>query len=131
MKYYKNNSSLDDLIEKTLDSLKVITESKTIFGEKVVMPDGTTIIPVSKASIGFVVGGGEYSDLSTRRVGTHYPMAGGSGGGISLTPIGFLVNSKNQVKFISSNEGQYQKIIENIANLSEFIVKNMVKKDKK
>lgn len=128
MKTYQRNSSLDNLIDKTLENLKLITETNTIFGEQITTLDGTVIIPVSKASIGFVVGGGEYSDLSTRRVGTHYPMAGGSGGGIVLTPIGFLVNTNNQIRFISSNEGNYQKIIENVANISDFIIKNIIKK---
>lgn len=129
MKEYEKTSSLDNLIEKTLSNLKTITESKTIFGEEIISPDGTSIIPVSKATIGFVVGGGEYSDLSTRRVGTHYPMAGGSGGGISLTPIGFLVNMPNEIKFISTTENQYQKIVENVATISEMILKNIKKKD--
>ena len=59
MKDYENTSSLDNLIDKTLSNLKTIADSKTIFGEEIVSSDGTIIIPVSKATIGFVVGGGE------------------------------------------------------------------------
>jgi sporulation protein YtfJ len=130
MKEYQNESSLDNLIEKTLSSLKIISDSKMIFGEKIIASDGTIIIPVSKATIGFVVGGGEYSDLSARRVGTHYPMAGGSGGGIVLNPIGFLINSKDKISYISTAESNYQKILENIGNIGDFI-KNIIKKEDK
>src|SRR5574344_539529 len=119
MKNYESTSSLDNLIDKTLSNLKTIADSKTIFGDEIITSDGTKIIPVSKATIGFVVGGGEYADLSTIRVGTHYPMAGGSGGGISLTPIGFLVNSNNQVSYIPTCENGYQKIIENVSKISD------------
>lgn len=125
MKKYPQYSTLDHLIEKTLSNLDVISDSKTVFGEQIITPDGTVIIPVSKANIGFVVGGGEYADLSTRRVGNHYPMAGGSGGGISLTPIGFLVNTNTEIKFIATEKSDYQKIIENISSLTDFILNKL------
>lgn len=125
MKKYPKYSTLDNLIEKTLANLDIITDSKTIFGDQITTSDGTVIIPVSKATIGFVVGGGEYADLSTRRVGAHYPMAGGSGGGVSLTPIGFLVNTNKDIKFIATAENSYQKIMENVAGLSEFILSKL------
>lgn len=131
MKNFEKSNTLENLIDKTLNNLKEITESKTIFGKEIVTPDRTIIIPVSKATIGFVVGGGEYSDLSTRRVGINYPMAGGSGGGISLTPIGFLINTNNQIKYISTSESNYQKIVENVANITESIFKNVKKKKEK
>jgi sporulation protein YtfJ len=131
MKDFEKTSTLDNLIDTTLTNLKIITETKTIFGEQIIAPDGTIIIPISKATIGFVVGGGEYSDLSTRRVGVSYPMAGGSGGGISLVPIGFLINTNNQIRYISTSESNYQKIVENVANITESIFKNISKKKEK
>ena len=132
MKIYEETSSLDRLIEKTLKDLKTITDTKTIFGEEIVTDDGTIIIPVCKATIGFVIGGGEYSDLSARRVGTQYPMAGGSGGGICLKHMGFLINTKKEIKYITTaNENNYQKIIDGIANIGEFIIEKLNKGDKK
>ncbi|MCI6542720.1 MAG: GerW family sporulation protein [Firmicutes bacterium] len=129
MKIYERTSTLDNLIEKTLSSLQSISTTKTIFGEPTILPDGTSIVPVSKVTIGFVVGGGEYSDLSTRRVATHYPMAGGSGGGVMLTPIGFLVTSGGEVKYVSTMaEQNFQKIMEMLAKASQKIAKTMSKK---
>ena len=132
MKIYAQTSTLDNLIEKTLSSLQSISTTKTIFGEPINLPDGTSIVPVSKVSIGFVVGGGEYSDLSTRRVATHYPMAGGSGGGVMLSPIGFLVSTGNEVKYVSTTaEQNFQKIMEVLAKASQKFAQSMKRKEKR
>lgn len=118
MKEYEKNSSIKNLIAETMDNLQSLTSSSTIFGEAKILPDGTAIIPVSKLTIGFVVGGGEYADLSTRRVGTCYPMAGGSGGGISSTPIGFIVNTPNEIKFVSTaNAALMENLMEKLTKL--------------
>ncbi|MGN0748598.1 MAG: GerW family sporulation protein [Christensenellales bacterium] len=132
MKIYEKTSTLDNLIEKTLSSLQSISTTRTIFGEPINLPDGTSIVPVSKVSIGFVVGGGEYSDLSTRRVATHYPMAGGSGGGVMLSPIGFLVSTGNEVKYVSTTaEQNFQKIMEVLAKASQKFAQSMKRKEKR
>ena len=131
MKIYEHASTIDNLIEKTLSNIKTISTNETVFGEEKVLSDGTTIIPISKATIGFVVGGGEYSDLSSRRVATHYPMAGGSGGGIVLQPIGFLISTKDQVSYVSTrDETNYEKILEMIGSVSEKISNAIKKKEK-
>lgn len=118
MKEYEKNSSIKNLIAETMENLQSLTSSSTIFGEAKILPDGTAIIPVSKLTIGFVVGGGEYADLSTRRVGTCYPMAGGSGGGISSTPIGFIVNTPNEIKFVSTaNAALMENLMEKLTKL--------------
>ncbi|MBQ8444570.1 MAG: GerW family sporulation protein, partial [Clostridia bacterium] len=58
------------------------------------------------------VGGGEYADLSSRRVANHYPMAGGSSGGMSLSPVGFLVIMKDEVSFVNvENKSLYQTVL--------------------
>lgn len=132
MKVYEKSSTIDNLIEKTLASLKTVSTNETIFGNPTTLPDGTSIVPVSKVSIGFVVGGGEYADISTRRVATHYPMAGGSGGAVMLSPIGFLVSTNLEVKYIPTTaETNYQKILDLVAKAAEKLVKSVDKKEKK
>ena len=130
MKEYEKNSSIKNLIAETMDNLKSLTSSSTIFGEAKILPDGTAIIPVSKLTIGFVVGGGEYADLSTRRVGTCYPMAGGSGGGISSTPIGFIVNTPNEIKFVSTaNSALMENLLEKLTKLGGYLKNKMDNKE--
>lgn len=116
MKEFKKENSIDDLIKTSLDRLKVLMETNTIIGDTIKVNNNTSVIPISKASVGFVVGGGEYSDKSTRRVANHFPMAGGSGCGMSVSPIGFLVIEKDEVKFVDiENKTMYQTLV-NLAN---------------
>ena len=58
-------------------------------------------------------------------------MAGGTGGGVMLTPIGFLVSNKTEVKYISTkDDASYQKILELIAKTCEKITKKMCQNNK-
>lgn len=112
MKIYGESESINGLIDKAMDKIKTIVDSSTVIGEKVETPDGAVIIPISKVTVGYVVGGGEYADLSARRVANHFPMAGGSSGGMSVTPVGFLIESKGEVKFVNvENKSLYQTVL--------------------
>ena len=105
----ENSSNINILIEESISNIKSLMETNTIIGYSVIAPDGTIIIPISKVSVGFIVGGGEYSDKSSRKVAKHYPMAGGSGGGMSVSPVGFLIESHGNYKFIDiENKTAYQ-----------------------
>ena len=116
MKEFSNNSKIEDLIKISLDRVKTLMETNTIVGEPLKINGETSVIPISKASVGFIVGGGEYADKSNRRVANHFPMAGGSGCGMSVTPVGFVVMSKNNVQFVDvENKTMYQTIL-NLAN---------------
>ena len=112
MKEFNTGSGIEDIIKISLDRVKTLMETNTIVGQPISLKDGTSIIPISKASVGFVVGGGEYSDKSTRRVANHFPMAGGSGCGMSVSPVGFIVISGNDVRFVDiENKTMYQTIL--------------------
>ena len=116
MKIYTSSETINSLISSAMDKIKTIVDSSTVLGEKVVTEDGSTIIPISKVSVGYVVGGGEYADLSSRRVANHFPMAGGSSGGMSVSPVGFLIETKGEVKFVNvENKSLYQTVL-NIFN---------------
>ncbi len=124
MKFYTTNETINDLINSSMEKIKTIVDSSTIVGEKVTTDDGTTIIPISKVSVGYVVGGGEYADLSSRRVANHFPMAGGSSGGMSITPVGFLVITSSEVNFVNvENKSLYQTML----NLFNTLISKMDK----
>ena len=121
MKAFENSSNVNDLISSAIDKVKTIVDTSTIVGDSLSTEDGTKIIPISKMSIGFVVGGGEYADLSSRRVANHFPMSGGSSGGVSVTPVGFLVIGANgSVQFVNvENKSLYQTILNMFNSLLE------------
>lgn len=85
---------LSEVLDTSLENLKGLVDSNTIIGEKLEV-DGTTIIPVSKVSFGFAAGG---SEIPTSHPKT--PFGGGSGGGVTIAPIGFLVIKGGDVKFL-------------------------------
>ena len=117
MKFYSGEDSIYNLIDGAMEKIKTIVDSSTVIGEKVITEDGTIIIPISRVSVGYVVGGGEYADLSARRVANHFPMAGGSSGGMSVSPVGFLIESKGEVKFVNvENKSLYQTVL-NLFNM--------------
>ena len=127
MKYYSSNSEgIDKLIDNAMDKIKTIVDSSTIVGEKVETGDGTVIIPISKVTVGYVVGGGEYADLSSRRVANHFPIAGGSSGGMSVTPVGFLIESEGEITFVNvENKSLYQTVL----NMFNALLNKMQEKD--
>lgn len=125
MKFYTNSETINELISSSMDKIKTIVDSSTIVGEKVVTDDGSIIIPISKVSVGYVVGGGEYADLSSRRVANHFPMAGGSSGGMTVTPVGFLIETKGEVKFVNvENKSLYQTVLNMFNALLSKVEKN-------
>ncbi len=125
MKIYNDRDSINQLIQNSMEKIKGLIDSSTMIGEKVETEDGTTIIPISKVSVGYVVGGGEYADLSSKHTHSNFPMAGGSSGGMSVSPVGFLVEHNGEVNFINiEDKSMYQTIL----NMVNVILKKMGKK---
>lgn len=75
----------------------------TVVGDPVQTQDGSTIIPISKVSFGFVAGGGEYAGGAMAHQPLEMPFAGGAGAGVSVQPMGFLVCSQSGVRLLSAN----------------------------
>lgn len=81
------NQPLDSMMQTALENIKDMIDVNTVIGEPVVTGSGNTVIPVSRVSFGFVAGGGD----TAKSPDTQRPFAGGSGAGVSLQPVGFLV----------------------------------------
>lgn len=90
----------------------------TVVGEAVQTQDGSTIIPISKVSFGFVAGGGEYGRVDAQQ--ENLPFAGGAGAGVSVHPMGFLVCSANGVRMLSAGcASPLERIVEMIPQALE------------
>lgn len=98
---------IEDLATNTLETLKRAINANTIVGEPMSI-DGATVVPVSKVTFGYVTGGGEYSE-STPKVMNSLPNANLSGGGASVSPIGFLVCAQGKFNFVSVNKTEDSK----------------------
>ena len=98
------DKKLESLVDVSLEKIRGLIDVNCVIGSAISMPDGTSIIPISKVSVGFVAGGGEYNDLNAKRNSADFPMAGGTGGGFTVSPIGFFVADKNKFKLIRADK---------------------------
>ena len=89
------SNSVPNMMEGMLHKIREMIDANTVMGTPVTTPDGTTIIPISKVSIGF---GGGGSDFATNKGGN--PFGGGAGGGVKVTPVAFLVVSNGSVRML-------------------------------
>ncbi|MDD3852522.1 MAG: GerW family sporulation protein [Syntrophomonadaceae bacterium] len=92
---------IESLMKTAMQSIKEMVDVNTVVGDAVETNDGSVIIPISQVACGFAAGGGEY-DLSPQSKNDTLPFAGGSGAGVSVKPIGFLVVRMNDVRLIST-----------------------------
>lgn len=116
---------IEKIINDAMERIKGIIDVNTVIGKPLTMADGTMIIPITKVSVGFVAGGGEYSDtLKPQNSKKEYPFAGGSGSGFSVNPIGFLVGREGNMKLITlENKSAFDSIMQIAKNLSEKLKK--------
>ena len=80
---------INELTDNSMKNLRALVDSNTVIGNPVTTPDGTTILPVSKVSFGFGTGGSDLPATQKELFG------GGAGGGVSITPIAFLVVNRH------------------------------------
>lgn len=114
-----NNHPINKIMEEALNKIKSIIDVNTVIGTPMTTMDGLTIIPITKVCVGFVAGGGEYSqNIPPKKQKENYPFAGGSGAGFNVTPIGFLIGRDGNFKFISvENRNSFEKILKTINEL--------------
>lgn len=121
-------NKIKDIMDTAMENLRPLIDSNVIIGKTIKSGD-LEIIPITKVTLGFVSGGGEYySELKEIRKETEYPFSGGSGGGVSVRPIGFLVIENLRVELVKiEQQGAIEKLIEAIPELAKFISKNFSK----
>lgn len=90
------SQKLPNMLESTIQKVKEMVDVNSVVGEPITTPDGVTIIPVSKISVG--VGGGG-SDFATKKGGEN-PFGGGMGAGVKVTPICFLIVKDGAVRMM-------------------------------
>ncbi|WP_027308249.1 GerW family sporulation protein [Caloramator sp. ALD01] len=119
---------IEGLMRTTMDNLKKMIDVNTIVGEPVETKDGKVIIPISKVSMGFVSGGSEFKQSDSDKNNSSYPFGGGSGAGVSVQPIAFLVVGED-VRLLPATEMNYvERLLDNVPELLKDLIKNFKKK---
>ena len=123
----ENKHKLENLMRSTMENLRGMIDVNTVIGDTIETGDGNYIVPISKVSFGFASGGSEFGTLSKRDDVDGYPFGGGSGAGISVKPVAFLVIKGDNVRLLHMDyDTTVDRVIDYIPNFLES-VKNLFK----
>lgn len=86
-----SENKISEIIRTSLEKIKSLADAETVIGNPIQTPNGTTVIPVSKVSVGFASGGIDYNDKKAPQTAQNF--GGGGGTGMTVTPISFLIIS--------------------------------------
>ncbi|WP_100402102.1 GerW family sporulation protein [Bacillus sp. FJAT-42315] len=129
---------IEGLMTTAMENLKEMIDVNTIIGDPVETPDGSVIMTVSKVGFGFAAGGSEFSmdkpnggsSGSSQSKQEKSPFGGGSGGGVSITPIAFLIVKGNDVRMLHLDENTH--LIDKVLDMAPGVVdkiQSMMKKN--
>lgn len=121
----QDNKKIENLMQQAMTKIKDIIDVNTVIGTPVTCPDGTMIIPITKVTVGFVAGGGEYSqNIPPKNAQKEYPFAGGSTAGFAVNPVGFLIGSDKNIKFVSvENKNVFEDIAKIVSDITSKLAK--------
>lgn len=120
---------IDGLMETAMNSIKDMVDVNTIIGDPIETSNGMVIIPISKVSFGFAAGGSEFKgetiDEYKKRekeeeVQYRLPFGGGSGAGISINPVAFVIVLKDSIKILPiEHNSAIDKLMDYVPDLME------------
>lgn len=118
---------IDDLIEGTAERLTRLVDVDTIIGKPVFSTSGTQIIPLTKVTMGYLSGGGEYAEAKALKEDETAPFAGGAGTVVTMKPVGFLIDDGMTCRLVQLGDGPLDRVIEKAGELIEQISKKYAK----
>ena len=92
------SQNLPNMLENTIAKLREMVDVNSVVGDPITTPDGVTIIPISKVSVGFGGGGSDFVSKNLNK--QENPFGGGVGAGVKVTPIAFLIIKEGNVRML-------------------------------
>ncbi len=86
------SQQLPNMLDNTIQKIREMVDVNSVIGNPIYTPDGVTIIPVSRVSVGFGGGGSDFAGGNA--------FGGGVGGGVNVTPICFLIVNQGSVRML-------------------------------
>jgi len=122
------SKDLESMFAGAMQGIRSMIDVNTVIGTPVDLGNGTTIIPVSKVAFGFGMGGWN-KDENESALPKQTSIAGGNGGGVTVSPIGFLIVRDDEIKMINvDSTTAAEKLIDSmpgmITSVSNFFAKN-------
>lgn len=125
-----SDCSINNMVDTTIEKIKNLVDVNTIIGETIKLDEGTTIIPVSKVSYGFASGGSEFAGKKTNNENL---FGGGSGAGVTISPIAFLTVNRDgniRVLYAEPSPSATEKVIDLVPDMVDKIGSMIKKPDK-
>lgn len=92
---------ISELMQTAMASIRDMVDVNTVVGHPVQTATGGTIIPISRVAFGYMTAGGDLGSAEkSAKEAADFPFAGGSGAGVSVQPVGFLVLSGDTVRML-------------------------------
>ncbi len=117
------NHPLPDMMNGTMSKIREMIGANAIIGDPITLPDGVTILPISKVTFGFAGGG---SDFVPKNAQADLPFGGGTGAGVNITPIAFLVCRGENVRLLPITNPGSSAVDRLIEQVPEWIDKIMM-----
>lgn len=92
------SQTLPNMMQLTIAKIKEMVDVNSVVGDPITTPDGVTIIPISKVSIGFGGGGSDFVSKNVNK--QENPFGGGAGGGVKISPVAFLIVKDGNVRML-------------------------------
>ena len=135
----EENHPIEGLMLTAMNSIKQMVDVNTIIGDPIKALDNTVIIPISKVGFGFAAGGSEFNGETVNvynkkekeeNIRYRLPFGGGSGAGINITPVAFLIVQNDKVKLLeATHENVLDKLVEYVPDVIEKISNLFKNKD--
>ncbi|MBQ5405029.1 MAG: GerW family sporulation protein [Oscillospiraceae bacterium] len=93
-----NYNPIGELMQTTMDNVRNILKVDTVVGDPIYTPDGITLVPISRISVGF---GGGGIELNMKNANGNRPFGGGNATGVKIEPIGFLVIKDGSIRMVN------------------------------
>ncbi len=122
--------AIGELMENTLSKIRELVDVNTVVGSPIQTPDGITLIPVSKVSFGFAAGGSDFQTKNGKDSQPN-PFGGGSGAGVRIEPVSFLVIRDGSVRVLSANadnQSAAERVIEAVPDIIDKVREVLPKK---
>ena len=120
---------IEGLMITAMNSIQDMIDVNTIIGEPIETSNNIVIIPISKVSFGFAAGGSEFKGETIdeykkiekeEQIQYKLPFGGGSGAGVTINPVAFLVIQSNNVKLMPVNHSSsIDKLLDYVPDLIE------------
>ena len=93
-----DKNPIGELMQNTMENVRSILKVDTVVGDPIITPDGITLVPISRISVGFGGGGVEFT---AKNNGEARPYGGGNATGVKIDPIGFLVIKDGMIRMVN------------------------------